>query len=329
MSCRRWTNTTCFCPPADAKFGTTDYAIDSNSMFELVERMGEIPLRTQHGNAAYLRDVATPMDTSLIQTNVVRINGRREVYIPVYRQLGASTLKVVDDLKAAVPTMTARLTRPGIDLKVVMDQSIYVRHSIRSLIEEGVLGAVLCSLVILVFLGEIAHDADRDHDDPHFRPGGRHVLVLHGQHDQRDDAGRAFAGHWTAGGQRDHLPGKHAPPPGLGRQAMGSRISGRQRSGHAGTGGQPVHIAGARAAGADAGSGRILVSADGHGRGVFDDRGLLVVTVVRAHALRGLVARRTACEKKSITGRISSTAAHTRQAASWELSAGPSPVGKP
>ncbi|HEY5314816.1 MAG TPA: efflux RND transporter permease subunit, partial [Pirellulales bacterium] len=144
-----------FLPTGDAKFGTTDYAIDSNSMFALVDRMGDIPLRTQHGNAAYLRDVATPMDASLIQTNIVRVNGRRQVYIPVYRQMGASTLKVVDDLKAAVPTMTARLTRPGIDLKVVMDQSIYVRHSIRSLIEEGVLGAVLCSLVILIFLGEL------------------------------------------------------------------------------------------------------------------------------------------------------------------------------
>ena len=50
--------------------------------------------------------------------------------------------------------MTARLTRGNINLKLVMDQSIYVRQSIRSLIEEGVLGAVLCSLVILVFLGE-------------------------------------------------------------------------------------------------------------------------------------------------------------------------------
>ena len=143
-----------FLPTGDAKFGSTDYAINSNSMYELVDRMGDIPIHAEHGNATFLRDVAVPTDANFIQTNVVRINGRREVYIPVYRQLGASTLKVVDGLKAAVPDMTARLTRPDIDLKVVMDQSIYVRHSIESLIEEGVLGAVLCSLVILVFLGE-------------------------------------------------------------------------------------------------------------------------------------------------------------------------------
>jgi multidrug efflux pump subunit AcrB len=143
-----------FLPAGSAKFGTTDYAIDSNSMFDLVERMEEIPLRNEHGNAAFLRDVATPKDANFIQTNVVRVNGKRQVYIPVFRQLGASTLQVVDTLKGALDTMSTRLTRPGIDLKVVMDQSVYVRHSIESLVEEGVLGAVLCSLVILLFLGE-------------------------------------------------------------------------------------------------------------------------------------------------------------------------------
>jgi multidrug efflux pump subunit AcrB len=143
-----------FLPAGSAKFGTTDYAIDSNSMFDLVGRMEEIPLRNELGNATYLRDVATPKDASFIQTNVVRVNGKRQVYVPVFRQLGASTLDVVKTLQGALETMTARLTRPGIELKVVMDQSVYVRHSIESLIEEGVLGAILCSLVILLFLGE-------------------------------------------------------------------------------------------------------------------------------------------------------------------------------
>ena len=81
-------------------------------------------------------------------------NGRRQVYIPVFRQSGSSTLAVVDALKKALPDIKSRLSRTDIDLKVVMDQSIYVRHSIESLAEEGMLGAILCSLVILVFLGE-------------------------------------------------------------------------------------------------------------------------------------------------------------------------------
>jgi multidrug efflux pump subunit AcrB len=143
-----------FLPMGDAKFGDIDYAIDSNSMYKFVDRMGDIPLRTEYGNAAYVRDVATPTDSSFIQTNVVRVDGKRQVYIPVYRQLGASTLRVVERLRHMLPAMEQRLTRGGISLKLVMDQSIYVRRSIESLAQEGFLGAVLCSLVILVFLGE-------------------------------------------------------------------------------------------------------------------------------------------------------------------------------
>jgi multidrug efflux pump subunit AcrB len=143
-----------FLPTGDAKFGHVDYALESNSMFDWPREMGSIPLRTEPGNATYLRDVAKPKDSAFIQTNVVRVNGNRQVYIPVYRQLGSSTLKVVDNLKDQLKDMPAKLSRPNIDLKVVMDQSVYVRHSITSLVTEGVLGAILCSLVILLFLGE-------------------------------------------------------------------------------------------------------------------------------------------------------------------------------
>jgi multidrug efflux pump subunit AcrB len=143
-----------FLPTGDAKFGKTDYALDSNSMYQLVERMGEIPIKSEDGGTVFLRDVAVPKDASLIQTNIVRVDGRKQVYIPVFRQMGSSTLSVVEGLKQKVPEMKAKLTHGDIDLKVVMDQSVYVGHSIKSLIKEGALGAVLCSLVILIFLGE-------------------------------------------------------------------------------------------------------------------------------------------------------------------------------
>src|SRR4029079_12484910 len=84
----------------------------------------------------------------------VRINGRRQVYVPVYKQRDASTLTVVDAVKESIPDMQARLSKPDVNLKVVMDQSVYVRKSISALVQEGVLGAALCSLVILIFLGQ-------------------------------------------------------------------------------------------------------------------------------------------------------------------------------
>ena len=144
-----------FLPAGDVKLGDIDYALDSNSMYQLVDRMGDIPIRTDaNGLTVFLRDVAKPKDDSLIQTNVVRVDGRRQVYIPVYRQQGASTLDVVDHLRDGLPDMKDRLTTPDVDLKLVMDQSIYVRKAIESLRDEGILGAILCSLVILLFLGE-------------------------------------------------------------------------------------------------------------------------------------------------------------------------------
>lgn len=143
-----------FLPTGDIKLGDTDYAIDSNSMFRNVEHMGDIPLQTRQGNAAYVRDVATPEDSNFIQTDIVRVNGRREVYIPIFRQLGASTLSVVDMLKGQVKKMAEKLSKPHIELKVVMDQSVFVRQSIKSLVQEGVTGGFFCVLVILLFLGQ-------------------------------------------------------------------------------------------------------------------------------------------------------------------------------
>ena len=144
-----------FLPTGDAKFGDTDFAIDSNSMFRRIEDMGDIPLSSRKGNnAAYLRDVASPEDAAFIQTDIVRVNGRREVYIPIFRQLGASTLRVVDTVKGSLKDFEERVSRANINLKVVMDQSIFVRQAIKGLVQEGVTGGFFCVLVILLFLGQ-------------------------------------------------------------------------------------------------------------------------------------------------------------------------------
>jgi multidrug efflux pump subunit AcrB len=144
-----------FFPSGDARIGELDWALSSNSMFDMVKQMEDIPLTSKAGEFMFLRDVAEPKDSSFIQTNIVRVDGRKQVYIPVYRQVGASTLDVVDTLKKTLPDMKNRVSQPGIDLKLVMDQSVYVRASISALVQEGAVGAILCSLVILLFLGQL------------------------------------------------------------------------------------------------------------------------------------------------------------------------------
>ena len=143
-----------FFASGDVRIGNLDYALSSNSMIDIPRRMGEIPVGSTTDKFGFLHDFAESKDAAFIQTNVVRVDGRRQVYIPIYRQLGASTLTVVDRLKESLPDMKSRVSYPGIDLKVVMDQSVYVRASVAALVQEGTFGAVLCSLVILLFLGQ-------------------------------------------------------------------------------------------------------------------------------------------------------------------------------
>jgi multidrug efflux pump subunit AcrB len=145
---------TIFFPSGSVKIGDQDIALSSNSMIELVKDMGEIPISPEPGTRELLKTIAEPRDDSFIQTSMVLINGRKQVYIPVYRQVGASTLDVVDTLKKTLPEIKAKLSQPDVKLNLVMDQSVYVRASIEALVQEGVIGAILCSLVILFFLGQ-------------------------------------------------------------------------------------------------------------------------------------------------------------------------------
>ncbi len=142
-----------FLPTGEAIIGDRDYFLNSNALFEKVPHMDQIPLRTERGNRAFIGDVAKSTDDAMIQTAIVRVEGRKQVYAPVFRQVGASTLKVIDQLKAQLATFQAQLSDPSVVLEVIMDQSVYVRQSISSLATEASLGAVLCSLVILAFLG--------------------------------------------------------------------------------------------------------------------------------------------------------------------------------
>lgn len=141
-------------PTGNAKLGEFDYQIEANAMLSTVEEMNDIPLKSLNGQTVFLRDVGEMRDSSQIQSNIIKINGRRQVYIPIYRQPGANTIAVVDSLKAALDAILTRLPE-GVSLNLVMDQSVYVRTAIQSLFHEGLLGAGLAGVMILVFLGSL------------------------------------------------------------------------------------------------------------------------------------------------------------------------------
>ena len=139
-------------PTGDAKMGATDYMIVTNGMVPKVEDINNFPLKIVNGAPVFVKDIGSAKDTYQIQTNVVHVNGRRQVYIPIYRQPGANTIQVVEGVKKALADIRSRIPS-GVDLRVIFDQSIYVRRSLASLEKEAILGAVLAALMVLVFLG--------------------------------------------------------------------------------------------------------------------------------------------------------------------------------
>ena len=140
-------------PTGNAKFGALDYQINANGMVPAVEQLNDLPLRVGNGPPTYVRDVAKVEDSHQIQTNIVRVQGKRQVYIPIYRQPGANTIAVVEGIKAQLKPILERIK--GINLDVVMDQSVYVRQAIRNLVQEAALGFLLAAAMVFIFLGSV------------------------------------------------------------------------------------------------------------------------------------------------------------------------------
>ena len=139
--------------PGTAYIGDNQIALDTNAMVRTVDDVGDIPIVFDGDRHILLRDVSTTLDDAVIQKSRVRVNGKQQVFVPIYRQQGASSLDVADGVKNAIPDMQSELP-PGSKLEFVIDQTDYVRKAIESLVHEGIIGAILVSIMILVFLGD-------------------------------------------------------------------------------------------------------------------------------------------------------------------------------
>src|ERR1700752_3830310 len=139
-------------PAGDVKIGPFDYNLYTNSQLSNVERINEVPLKMVDGHPVLVADVGKAKDDAAIQTNIVRVNGQRSVYIPVLKSgADANTIAVVDGIRSAISHL---LDIPKqLQTNVVFDQSAFVKTAIDNLIHEGLIGLVLTGLMILIFLG--------------------------------------------------------------------------------------------------------------------------------------------------------------------------------
>src|SRR6266478_1829357 len=122
-----------------------------NSVVSSIKELQNLPIRTGAGPTVFLRDVGTVEDSSDIVTGYAEVNGRRTVYIPVTKRADASTLAVVNEVKANLAQFQS-VVPSDVKIDYEFDQSSYVRNSLLSVVKEGSLGAFLTGLMVLVFL---------------------------------------------------------------------------------------------------------------------------------------------------------------------------------
>ena len=139
-------------PSGTAKIGQFEYDVALNAAPRTIEELNDLPIKVIGNSTIYLRDVAHVRNGFAPQTNVVRHDGLRGVVVSVLKGGSASTLDIVDSIRALLPRVAATLP-PEMKIQPLADQSIFVRAAVNGVVHEAVIAACLTGLMILLFLG--------------------------------------------------------------------------------------------------------------------------------------------------------------------------------
>jgi multidrug efflux pump subunit AcrB len=139
-------------PAGTQKIGDREYNVRLNSSPELLQALNDLPIKQVNNATVYIRDVANVRDGFAVQTNIVAQNRVRSALLTVLKSASASTLDIINRVKAALPRIKATLP-PELQITQLFDQSIFVRAAINGVLKEGVIAACLTALMILLFLG--------------------------------------------------------------------------------------------------------------------------------------------------------------------------------
>ncbi len=141
-------------PAGDVKMGPFDYYVYSNSLVNHISDLNSVPIKTDGTRWVSVGDVGKAEDSSQIQYNVVRVDGQRSVYLPIMKQGGdTNAIDVVNGIRAMLPRLFDIPSQ--LKTQVVFDQSAFVKQAIETLVHEGLIGLLLTSLMILIFLGSL------------------------------------------------------------------------------------------------------------------------------------------------------------------------------
>lgn len=140
-------------PPGNVRIGDKNYLTPTNFTIREIADFEKIPLFKNNVQNLYLGDVAKVRDGADVVAGYALVNGKRSVYMSIAKSADASTWDVVKNLKAALPKIKSTLPE-DVQLSYEFDQSVYVMNSVKSLVTEGIIGAILTGLMVLLFLGD-------------------------------------------------------------------------------------------------------------------------------------------------------------------------------
>ncbi len=141
-------------PAGDVKMGPYDYYVYSNSLVDNMKQLDDAPVKTVGTSWVSVKDIGKAEDASQIQYNLVRVDSQRSCYIPIMKQGGdTNTIAVVNGVRK----LTDHLYDIPSQMKAVLvfDQSVYVKNALKTVAHEGLMGLVLTSIMILIFLGSL------------------------------------------------------------------------------------------------------------------------------------------------------------------------------
>jgi len=139
-------------PSGTEKMGTFEYNVKLNGSPKELDDLNNLPVKSANGTTIYLHDVAHVRDGYSPQQNLVLVNGRRSVLTTVQKNGKASTLDIIDHVKALLPKIKAGAPQ-GLTLDTLIDQSVFVKGAVSGVVREGVIAASLTAVMILLFLG--------------------------------------------------------------------------------------------------------------------------------------------------------------------------------
>jgi len=139
-------------PSGTAKIGSTEFNVAVEGSPGTIEGLNNLPVRSINGATTYLREVAHVRDGFSPQTNIVRQDGQRGVLLSILKMGGASTLQVVNDLRALLPNVLQTLPQT-LKITPLFDQSLFVKAAITGVAREALIAACLTAALILLFLG--------------------------------------------------------------------------------------------------------------------------------------------------------------------------------